>query len=249
MEGHSDSEEEEYKKTFITDNSILDKYQSASEVADRALEFVVAKCVTGADIASICEEGDNFLEEELKKVYCGKKTKKLERGIAFPTCICPNEISTNFSPLKDESQELVDGDVLSIDLGCHIDGYFGHAGTSIVVGTGKVTGELANLIVAGQTALNAAIRTTLAGKTNEDVTKVIADVAEQFGVVPLEGAYSHKHRKHVVDEQEVVMNKHIPERKVETYEFKAGDVFGLDVYFCTGEGKARLTEHRTTVYQ
>lgn len=75
------------------------------------------------------------------------------------------------------------------------------------------------MIAAAQTALQAAIRTTVEGKTNEDVTAVIAQVAEAYGVLPLEGAYSHKHKKHVIDETEVIMNKHMPEQKAQKYEF------------------------------
>lgn len=45
------------------------------------------------------------------------------------------------------------------------------------------------------------------------------------------------------------MNKHIPEKKCDKYEFAKGDVFGLDVYLCSGDGKAKLTELRTTVFK
>lgn len=211
MEG-SDSDNDDYSKTFIDDGTILDKYQAACEVTDKALAYITEKLVPGADIATLCEEGDAFIEEELKKVYCGKKTKKLERGIAFPTCICVNEYAINYSPLKDESRELKEGDVAKVDLGGHIDGFFGHAGTTVVVGNeGKADGEVADLIVGAQNAIQAAIRTTLVDKTNVEVTDIISKTAEQFGFVALEGAYSHKHRKHAIDEQDVILNKMIPE--------------------------------------
>jgi curved DNA binding protein len=248
MEPAQDSDEE-FNKTFIDDGSILDKYKAASEIADKALAHVVSLCVPGADIAETCEAGDLFIEEECKKVFAGKKAKKLERGIAFPTCICPNEITLNYSPLKDESRTIAEGDVLKIDLGAQIDGYFGHVGTTIIAGGAKAEGEKANLIAAGHTALQAAIRTTVEGNTNEDVTKVIAKVAEEFGVLPLEGAYSHKHKKHFIDETDVIMNKKMPEKPAAKYEFQKGDVFGLDVYMAIGEGKARLAEIRTTVFK
>ena len=89
----------------------------------------------------------------------------------------------------------------------------------------------------------------LAGNTNEDVTARILKVCEEFKVNALEGAYSHKHKKHLIDEGDVIMNKPIPERKAQKYEFAPGDVFGLDIYLTTGEGKAKLTELRTTVFR
>ena len=68
-------------------------------------------CVPGADIATICNTVDAMIEEEVKKTFASKKSKKLERGIAFPTCISVNHIMGHFSPLLDESALLQDGDV------------------------------------------------------------------------------------------------------------------------------------------
>lgn len=248
MEPGSDSDED-FNQTFMDDPSILDKYKAASEIADRALAHVVELCKVGADIAEVCEAGDLFIEEESKKVFSGKKAKKLERGIAFPTCICPNEITLNYSPLKDESRPIAEGDVLKIDLGVHIGGYFGRVGTTILAGNAKAEGDIANVIAAGHTCLQAAIRTTVEGKSNEDVTAVISQVAEEYGVTPLEAAYSHKHKKHFQDENDVIMNVKMPEKPTPKVEFEKGDVFGLDVYLCLGSGKARLAELRTTVFK
>lgn len=248
MEPENGSDDEDFSKTFIDDPSILDKYKAASEIADKALKHVVSEVKDGADIATICEIGDKFMEEELKKVYCGKKTKKIERGIAHPTCCSVNNICMNYSPLKEESVPLKTGDVVKLELGCHIDGYFGIAGTTVVCGQDKVDGVKGNLVKATHTAFQAAFRTLVEGKTNEDVTAVVAKVAEQFGVVPLEGAYSSKHKKHAMDDVHLIMNKAIPEKRTEKYEFARGDVFGLEVILATGEGKPRMTDHRTTVF-
>ena len=46
--------------------------------------------VPGADIYTICQAADEFIEAELKKTFSSKKSKNLERGIAFPTCISVN---------------------------------------------------------------------------------------------------------------------------------------------------------------
>jgi len=59
--------------------------------------------VPGADIYTVCQEGDKYMEEELQKVFTNKKSKKLERGIAFPTCISINYVMGHYSPMKDES--------------------------------------------------------------------------------------------------------------------------------------------------
>jgi methionine aminopeptidase len=67
---------------------------------------VIALCVPGADIYTVCQEGDKFIDEELKKVFNNKKSKKLERGIAFPTCVSVNNVMGHYSPMQDESSQL-----------------------------------------------------------------------------------------------------------------------------------------------
>jgi methionine aminopeptidase len=73
------------------------------------------------------------MEEELRKVFNNKKSKKLERGIAFPTCISVNHVMGHYSPMQDESVPLADGDVAKIDLGCHLDGFVAQAAHTVVV--------------------------------------------------------------------------------------------------------------------
>lgn len=133
----------------------------------------------GADISEICAFGDSLIDKELAALP-GKKTKKLEKGIAIPTCISVDNICGNYSPFADESTSLADGQIVKVELGAHIDGYIAFAGDTISIGEDKVTGRKADVILAASTALNAAIRTIVKGATNEDVTKVVAKVAEEY---------------------------------------------------------------------
>lgn len=101
------SSEEEFKdENFIERPAILDKYKAAAQITNAALLKVISLCVPGADIHSVCQEGDKFMDEELRKVFNNKKSKKLERGIAFPTCISVNNVMGHYSPMSDESSQL-----------------------------------------------------------------------------------------------------------------------------------------------
>lgn len=109
-EEHSSGEEEE-NETFEKNKTMLDKYKAAGIITNEVMKYVITLCVPGADIADICIKGDKRIDEEVAKVYCAKKAKDMEKGIAFPTCISVNEICGHFSPLKDESEKLKEGDV------------------------------------------------------------------------------------------------------------------------------------------
>ena len=49
-----------------------------------------------------------MIAEKLASVYKGKK---VEKGLAFPTCVSLNNCCGHFSPLKEDSIELKAGDV------------------------------------------------------------------------------------------------------------------------------------------
>jgi methionine aminopeptidase len=56
-------------------------------------------------------------------------------------------------------------------------------------------------------------------------------------------------KKHLIDGNDVIINKETPEQKVEEFEFAAGDVIGLDIYISSGEGKPKEGDYRTTVFK
>ena len=85
--------------------------------------------------------------------------------------------------------------------------------------------------------------------TNNSVTEVIAKVCAEYGVNPVEGVLSHKMKKHLIDGNDVIINKETPEQRVEEFEFMPGDVIGLDIFVSSGEGKPRESEFRTTVFK
>lgn len=98
-----EGEEEYVEKSFIEEPAILDKYKAAAVIADACLAKAVELAVPGADIATICATVDSMIEEEVKKTFASKKSKNIERGIAFPCCISVNHIMGHYSPLVDES--------------------------------------------------------------------------------------------------------------------------------------------------
>jgi curved DNA binding protein len=225
---------------------VLDKYQAAGKIVNAVLERVIAKATAGASVAEICEFGDKELDAELAKVYA---KKKMEKGIAFPTCVSANEIAGHYSPLKSETTTLKDGDLVKIDLGVHIDGFIAVAAHTVVVGGQAVDGKKADVVLAAYNALQGALRTMKPGNTNYDVTDVIGQVAESYKCQPLEGVLSHELKKHLLDGNNVIINKATFDQKVEEHEFNLNEVFGLDVFVSTGEGKTKETEYRSTIYK
>jgi curved DNA binding protein len=206
--------------------------------------------VVDADVATLCEDNDKLLEEETGKLYNKKvKERKIEKGIAFPTCVSVNEIVGHFSPFKGESRKLQAGDVAKIDMAIHIDGFIAAGAHTVVVGDDKVEDKRADVIMAAWNAAEAALRLVQVGNTNTMVTEAFSKVAEEFKCKPVQGVLSHQLKKHVIDGNQSIISVETPEEKVDEFEFEMNEVYCLDVVMSTGDGRSKETELRSTVFK
>ena len=105
-----------------------------------ALQVVLAECKPKAKIVDICEKGDAFIKElvivfrslcsaikftllicmfflcikrQTGSMYKNAK-KKIDRGVAFPTCVSVNNTVGHFSPLASDETLLEEGDMLKM---------------------------------------------------------------------------------------------------------------------------------------
>lgn len=78
---------------------------------------------------------------------------------------------------------------------------------------------------------------------------MIQKVANEFKVTPVQGVLSHEMTRHVIDGDKVILNKPDVENKVDEVEFEVGQVYAMDIVMSTGEGKAKESEQRTTIYK
>jgi len=112
----SDHDSENEEVADLSSPDVTTKYRAAGDIVNLALSKVLEACVDGADIVTLCELGDGIMLEETGKLYNKKvKEKKIEKGIAFPTCVSVNELVGHYSPLKGESRALKSGDLVKVD--------------------------------------------------------------------------------------------------------------------------------------
>ncbi|KAF2457607.1 curved DNA-binding protein [Lineolata rhizophorae] len=107
----------------LSNPDTLTKYKAAGEISNKVLKAVVGWCVEDGNIVELCEKGDKLLEDEIAKVYKGKKITK---GPAHPTTVSPSSYVTPYTPIKSDTEEaattLKAGEVVKIQLGAQIDG-------------------------------------------------------------------------------------------------------------------------------
>jgi len=253
VDDEENEEEDETASNDLGNADIVTKYRTAGDIANKTLAAVCAACVPGAKCVELCALGDSTINDAVAKIYNQKKEgKKIEKGSAFPTCISVNNCVGHYSPLLSEDKiVLAEGDLIKVDLGVHVDGYVAVVAHTLLctAGTDPLTGRKADVVMAAWTAAEAAQRMLKDGASNNEITKVIAQVAEAYKCQPVEGVLSHQMKKHVIDANKTIINKSTTEQQVAEASVEKNDVFAIDVVMSTGDGKPKQGEDRTTVYK
>lgn len=245
----SDDETKEEIELDLTSSDVVTKYKSAAEIVNKALQLVVSECKPMAKVVDICEKGDVFIREQAGSMYKNVK-KKIERGVAFPTCISVNNTVCHFSPMGSDEMVLEENDVVKIDMGCHIDGFIAVVAHTLVLQEGPVSGRAADLISAANTAAEVALRLVRPGKKNKDATEAIQKVAAAYDCKVVEGVLSHQLKRFVIDGNKVILSVGNTDTRVDDAEFEENEVYAVDIVMSTGDGKPKLLdEKQTTIYK
>ncbi|GFZ02195.1 metallopeptidase M24 family protein [Actinidia rufa] len=146
--------------------SILKSCTSTGATTPKRVSFAL-DLISGGDLSRCVHKGGEREPRRLAKqsgnMYKNVK-KKIERGVAFPTCTTENNTVCHFSPLASDETVLEDGDMINIDLGCHIDGFIAVVAHTHVLHGGSVTGRQAAVIAAANTATEVALRLIRPGR-------------------------------------------------------------------------------------
>ncbi|KIZ00762.1 hypothetical protein MNEG_7198 [Monoraphidium neglectum] len=241
----------EEQELDLSNSDVVTKYKAAAEICNKAISAAVEASKDGAKVVDVCRIGDDVITKEVQNIFKGKK---FEKGIAFPTCVSVNSVVGHFSPATDDTTTIKDGDLVKIDLGCHIDGWIATQATTIQVAAGGVatpiTGRAADVVAAARTAFDVAIRLIKPGKKVSEVSDKLVKAVEPFGCQLVEGVLTHDLKQYVIDGNKVVLNRPSPDQKVEEAEFEPNEVYAIDIVVSTGEGKPKvLDDKETTVYK
>lgn len=129
----------------VINESVLNKYRLAGQVSQTTLTYLT-KLINdsyhlgkGPKISTdeLCILGDSFLASSLESVYSKGSNSVNEKGIAQPVTIDVNNVSNGFGPELDDDHKnfkhFEAGDIVTITLGCHIDGYTSNLSHTLVI--------------------------------------------------------------------------------------------------------------------
>jgi len=156
-------------------------------------------------VRSHVKPGVSTLElENLAEAYIASKGAKPAfkgyHGFPFVLCVSVNsEVVHGFPSAK---RFLKEGDIVSVDCGTIIDGYFGDAAITIPVGE-KIAPDTARLLRVTEASLHAGIAAVKPGATLGDVGYAVQKVVEDEGVSGVRDFVGHGIGTHMHEDPQV----------------------------------------------
>ncbi|KAI4169848.1 MAG: hypothetical protein LQ343_005397 [Gyalolechia ehrenbergii] len=252
----------------------LTKYKTAAQISHKVLEAVSGWCVEGAKVLSLCQRGDKLLEEEIAKVYKGKKISK---GISHPTTVSPSSYITPYTPLSTDTEEaataLKANEPVKVQLGAQIDGLGTIVCDTILVESdqtknAEISGRVADLMLATYYANELLLRLMippglLASGTEEEkkkaaaekrptqtkITQMLETVVRSYDCSLVEGTTSWLFERNEIEgKKKIVLNPPDKEGRADGVS-EMGDVWGVEMGVSLGAGKVKTIDQRPTLHR
>ena len=154
----------------------IDRMRAASAVVAEVLATLRERVRPGVSTAEL----DRLAEELTRRRGAVPAFKGYEvGGRVFPASVCISINDEVVHGIPSEARVLRDGDIVGLDFGVSLDGYYGDAAATIPVG--RVTPVVARLLATTEAALQAGINALCPGAHVADVAGAIQDVAEGAG--------------------------------------------------------------------
>jgi methionyl aminopeptidase len=155
----------------------IEKMRRAGHVVRQVLERVCATVKPGATTADL----DRVAEETLAE-FGARAAFKGYHG--YPAVLCTSVNSEVVHGIPSEKRVLKEGDIVSLDFGAIVDGYYGDSAITVAVGA-KIDPKTERLLKVTEESLKKAISVVKPGATLGDIGEAVQTMveAEGFSVV------------------------------------------------------------------
>ena len=159
----------------------IEKLRRAGSIVGKTLQHLQEIIEPGMTLREIDSIGEAYLrnlgaEPSFKGLY----------GFTGSVCTSLNEVCIHGVP---DDQKIKEGDILGLDIGTKLDGYYGDA--AITMAIGNISDEDAALIACSKDALYHAIDSIREGMRFKEVTQILEEFIIGRGFVPLRDYCGH----------------------------------------------------------
>ncbi len=211
------------------------KLKAAGEIVGKTLQYLQNLVKPGMTLREIDVLGEAYVREHgavpsFKGLY----------GFTGSVCTSLNTVCIHGVP---DDTVIKEGDVLGLDIGTKLDGYFGDA--AITMAVGKISTEDEALIACSKGALYHAIDSIREGMRFKELTKILQDYIVDAGFVPLRDYCGHGIGTKPHDEPNIP--NYLEGKPNQGPKIKNGMVFCLEPMVCQKSGTPVLLEDQWSV--
>jgi methionyl aminopeptidase len=211
------------------------KLKRAGEIVGNTLHYLHNLIKPGMTLKEIDALGEAYIREQgaipsFKGLY----------GFTGSVCTSLNEVCIHGVP---DDTVVKEGDILGLDIGTKLDGYYGDA--AITMAIGEITEKDKALIDCSRGALYHAIDMIKPGMRFKELTKILEEYITQAGFVPLRDYCGHGIGTKPHDEPNIP--NYLEGKPNQGPKIKNGMVFCLEPMVCQTSGTPVLLEDEWSV--
>ena len=213
----------------------IDTLRRAGAVVGQTLEYLRGIVEPGMTLKEVDLLGEEFI------LKAGAKPSF--KGLyGFPASVCTslNEVIIHGIPTD---YKLQDGDILGLDIGTIVDGYYGDA--AITMPVGNITQEDEKLIACSKDALYNAIDSIKVGMRFKELSAILEESIIKAGYIPLRDFCGHGIGKKPHDEPNIP--NYLDGKPNQGPKIKNGMVFCLEPMVCQKEATPVILDDKWSV--
>ncbi|PIE74284.1 MAG: type I methionyl aminopeptidase [Deltaproteobacteria bacterium] len=178
------------------------------------------------------------LDEQIEDLIRSNGAKPAFKGLyGFPnaTCISVNEVIIHGIP---NNRRFREGDIVGVDVGVELDGWFGDGAATFAVG--KASAEDEKLMNASKDALELSVAQIKEGMRFKELSAIIEDLITQRGYVPLKDFCGHGIGRKPHEEPSIL--NYVVGKSNQGPKIKNGMVFCIEPMLCQKSGEPQILE-------
>ncbi len=213
----------------------IDTLRRAGAVVGQTLEYLRSIIKPGMTLKEIDALGEEFI------LKAGAKPSF--KGLyGFPASVCTsvNEVIIHGIPTD---YKLAEGDIIGLDIGTIVDGYYGDA--AITMGVGTISSDNQKLIDCAKDALYTAIEAIKPGMRFKELSAILQESIVSAGYVPLRDFCGHGIGKKPHDEPNIP--NYVDGKVNQGPKIKNGMIFCLEPMVCQKNGEPIILEDKWSV--
>ncbi|MBM3308693.1 MAG: type II methionyl aminopeptidase [Candidatus Altiarchaeales archaeon] len=203
------------------EESELEKYRAAGKIACEVREWSRSLVKPNARMLDVAESIESKILEK-------------KAGLAFPATVCVNDVTAHYTPKYNDEAVLRNGDVVSIDLGVHIDGFIADTAYTMDLG-----GRHARMLEVNEQALGKIVGMIKPGVSVKELGSTLYNMVTKAGFKPIENLTGHEVKQYDLHAGISIPNIPVP------YDWKLKEdmVLAIEPFITDGYGRVVESKH------